>query len=357
MYIEFDILLIHKGAYVLDIKNRSSCMESWEFTNLLIERMENLYGKEIPDVIIRRYVREKNYLQSSDFQDEFRTFAELLMEMQQKKMKYSIVGTATHSFLLYLLLCPEMNPLPPYYYCPHCKEIVFLDLELNNELSMGIDLPLMRCECGCELDGNGFDLSEEFFWEREQLDLLISVSEKDYEFVKNWLYEDERLKGKDIQEEDFDDESIEKRYCIGIITVLAEKAEFITENKFGWNKVRKHKEMVIENYELLLPLNKKIKKHPLDLYEVIRTVAFFHTMYTKSTSDLVGEDDIIEAEEMYSLLEKFYDNDINKAPVFLEDGLAFGEWRVEDYKFLIMYSRAFAEFVLDEINDKLKCTF
>ena len=40
-------------------------MERWEFNDLLIERMENLYGKNIPDVIVKRYLREKNYLQLS----------------------------------------------------------------------------------------------------------------------------------------------------------------------------------------------------------------------------------------------------------------------------------------------------
>ena len=52
----------------------------------LIERMENLYGKNIPDVIVKRYLREKNYLQLSEFQKEFRVFAELLLEMKKMKM-------------------------------------------------------------------------------------------------------------------------------------------------------------------------------------------------------------------------------------------------------------------------------
>ena len=60
-------------------------MERWDFYSLLDERMANMYGRDVPDVITKRYVREKNYLQLSKFQDEFRVFAELLIEMQKSK--------------------------------------------------------------------------------------------------------------------------------------------------------------------------------------------------------------------------------------------------------------------------------
>ena len=75
-------------------------MERWEFYDLLIERMESLYGKDIPEVVIKRYAREKKCLQLSEFQNEFRTFCELLMEMQRNRIRYSMIGTASHSFFL-----------------------------------------------------------------------------------------------------------------------------------------------------------------------------------------------------------------------------------------------------------------
>lgn len=332
-------------------------MERWEFNDLLIERMENLYGKNIPDVIVKRYLREKNYLQLSEFQKEFRVFAELLLEMKKMKIRYSVIGTTWHSFLLWLLVEPELNPLPPHYYCPRCKDVVFV--ENKKEISMGIDLPEKQCKCGYEMIGDGFNLSEEFFWEKEQLDLGFSVSEIDYEYIKAWLNSDDRLKGKDIEEDDWshvEEEDIVKRYKIGIITVLAEKNDF-QANEIGWSEVRMHKEKVIENYKLLLPCNLEIRNKPQNLYEVIRLIAFFSTMYTKSMERYVSEEDILDSEEMYSLLEEFYDNDINKAPVFLEDGLMLGEWAVGEYKFLILFTRAFTEYVIDEINDKMRFLF
>lgn len=329
-------------------------MERWDFYSLLDERMANMYGRDVPDVITKRYVREKNYLQLSKFQDEFRVFAELLIEMQKKQIRYSGIGTFSHSFLLHLLLHTEMNPLPPHYYCPQCKKILFID---DDEISMGIDLPRMQCKCGHELSVDGFDLSEEFFWEKEKLDLVFSVSEENYEFIKNWLCKDNRMQDREREEDDYKDESIVKRFNIGIITVLSEKAGFLKTNEIAWEDVRKQKEKVIENYELLLPCNKKIGNNPRNLYEVIRVVAFFNTMYTKSTKCYVSEDDILDAEEMYLLLEKYYDSDISSAPVFQEDGLMLGEWNVGEYDFLIMFTRAFAEYVLDEINDKMSMFF
>lgn len=328
-----------------------------EFDNLLMDKLETLYGKDVPDEIAVRCVRERNYLQLSEFQDEFWVFSELLMEIKRKDIRYTIIGTATHSFFLYLLLKLEMNPLTAHYYCPRCKEVMFV--EDDEEIRMGIDLPEKLCKCGHELKGEGFNLAEEFFWDGE-MDLGFSVLEEDYEYVKAWLNSDGRLKDKDIEEDDWshvDEEDIVKRYKIGKIMVLAEKSDSFRANEIGWEEVRMHKEKVIENYELILPCNKKIKNNPRSIYEVIRVAAFFSTKYTKSTEHYVGEEDILDAEEMYLLLEKFYDNDINKAPIFLEDGLMIGEWKVEEYKFLIFFTRAFAEYVLDEINDKMKSLF
>lgn len=330
-------------------------MERWELNDLLIERMEDLYGKNIPDEIINRYVREKNYLQLSEYHEEFRAFAELLMKMKNSKRFYSVIGASSHSFLLYLLEVCEMNPLPSHYYCPQCKCVYFPE---NEEIYMGIDLPRMQCQCGCELNGEGFDLSEAIFWEKEKMDLMFSIYEEDYEYVKNCLCEDSRLRDKEIIEEEFAEEDITKRFCIGIITVLCEKCGVIEARPIRWKDVRKRSEKVIDNYNLLLPENKKIRNKPRSLYEVIRVVAFFSTMYTKNTNlALVREDEILDVTEMNYLLEKLYDGDINKAPVFLEDGLLFGEWNIDEYNFLILFTRSFAEYVLEEINDKMRALF
>jgi hypothetical protein len=49
--------------------------------------------------------------------------------------------------------------------------------------------------------GEGFDLIEEMFWEKEGLDLRICVDETDYEWVKKWLQQNERMQGKKNLEE------------------------------------------------------------------------------------------------------------------------------------------------------------
>lgn len=328
-------------------------IEKQEMYDLLMGRMNELYGENVPEPVLKRYQKEIDYLELSEYQNEFRLFCELLMELQSKQIVYSLIGTAAHSFLLFLLLESEMNPLPIHYYCPRCKDILFVD----DDAVIGIDLPRIRCNCGRELIGNGFNLAETYFWEKEELDLKISVSEEDFEFVKRWLCENEYLQSKEVREEDYDDEHIVKRYGVGIMVVLVEKNGYLMKNKVTWEDVGKKKEKVIENYELILPCQKKIKNNIWSIYEVIRTAAFFNTMYTKSTEACVSEDDILGPEEMYSLLEQFYDNDINKAPVFQEDGLMMGEWNVGEYNFLVMFTRAFAEYVLDEINDKMQELF
>ena len=330
-------------------------MKIQDFDHLLMDKLEALYGNEVPDEIAERCVRERNYLQSSEFQDEFWVFSELLMKLRKKEIRYSIIGTATHSFFLYLLLQLEMNPLQPYYYCPQCKEVLFVD----DEIKMGIDLPEKLCKCGCELRGEGFNLSEVFFW-KGKMNLGFSVSEEDYEYVKAWLSSDKRLKGKIIEEIESpqgNKDDIIKWYKIGRIMVLAEKPDVIKNNGLDWEEIRKHKEKIIENYELLLPGNKKIKNNPKSLYEVIRVTAFFTTQYRKSRENGISEEDILDTEEMYLLLEKLYNNDINAVPIFQEDGLMIGEWKVEEYKFPVLFTHSFAEYVLYQMNDKMGLLF
>ena len=60
---------------------------------------------------------------------------------------------------------------------------------------------------------------------------------------------------------------------------------------------------------------------------------------------------------MYLLLEKLYNNDINAVPIFQEDGLMIGEWKVEEYKFPVLFTHSFAEYVLHQINDKMGVLF
>lgn len=357
---------MHKKVYIsivtiillLEVRlKKGNKMKIQDFDNLLMDKLEALYGNEVPDEIAARCVRERNYLKSSEFQDEFWVFSELLMELKKKDIRYSIIGTATHSFFLYLLLQLEMNPLQPHYYCPRCKEVVFI--EDDDEIKMGIDLPEKLCKCGCDLKGEGFNLMEVFFWEGE-MDLGLSVSEEDYEYVKACLSSDERLKDKSIEEDEWiqdNKDDIIKRYKIGRIMVLAEKPDVFKVNELDWEEIRNYKEKVIKNYELLLPRNKKIKNNPRSLYEVIRVIAYFTTQYRKSRENCIREEDILDAEEMYLLLEKLYNNDINTVPIFQEDGLMIGEWKVEEYKFLVLFTHAFAEYVLHQINDKMRLLF
>lgn len=196
-------------------------MDIKELDDLLMDRLECLYGSEVPDEIAERCVKERNYLKKSVFQREFGAYIELLMDMKKNNMEHSVIGKASHSYFLYLLLQLEMNPLPPHYYCPVCKDAVFIDCE--EEMVMGIDLPRMRCRCGCVLKRNGFNLSEEMFWKVQPVDLGFCISEENYEYVKKYLCDDDRLKDEEIREEEINDVDVAKIYKIGAISIFVKR--------------------------------------------------------------------------------------------------------------------------------------
>lgn len=329
-------------------------MNKKEFEILLNEKLCNLYGDKVPDKIIKRFNDELELFHNTEFwlQNNLYIFCELLMLMNKSNRKYELIGAGGHSFLFYLLGITNANPLPPHYHCPRCGNLLWAE-----DIEMGIDLPLKMCRCGEEMDGDGFDLGYELFWDCMDCNLNVSVSEKDYEFVERSLYESKHHVRLYEYEWDFGCSDIKKHLIVDAITILIESNFEQMDDVIGWNEVRKHKEMILQNYKLLLPPVKEIKIVPETLGELIRLVAFFNTMYTKNVSNCVCEDDILNPDEMCLLLEKLYDNDINKVPVFVEDGIMLGEWCVEDYHFLILFTRAYADMVLDEINEKMSDLF
>ena len=81
-----------------------------------------------PDIrIISRFYDEKKILQESELYICYLDFIGRLREVaEQKGEEITVRGTAGSSFIAYLLGATDINPLPLFEYCPHCKVTKFL---------------------------------------------------------------------------------------------------------------------------------------------------------------------------------------------------------------------------------------
>ena len=320
---------------------------------VLFEKFRELYGDEYSAPLFERYLSEVMFWDKSQYKKEFEIFCQLMILMNETNRKYDLIATAEHSFLLYLLGITKLNPLPPHYYCPKCRNMLWM-----SNVEFGIDLSPKQCQCGQEMEGEGFGLQEEIFWNAVHPDLVFSVDKEDYEFVKEWLGNNDYLNIRDSKEVEFavdDKNNTEKRFTIGIITVLSECDFDNSEKVYNWNHVRKFKEVILQNYGLFLPGTRKVEVVPKSLYELIRLVAFFNTRYMekRNMGTCISENDYLDYNEMCELLKSFYKNDIYKAPVFLEEGILLDDWCIGKYSFLIIFSKSCASLFLDDVNQIL----
>ncbi len=75
--------------------------------------------------------------------DELNLTIELKKAAREQNCDIDIAGDYGASLLYFLTGCSNVNPLPPHYFCPHCKRTVFTE-----EAPDGWDLPERKCSCG-----------------------------------------------------------------------------------------------------------------------------------------------------------------------------------------------------------------
>ena len=96
------------------------------------KKLTELYSGEdhAPDIrIINRFYDEKKILQESELYICYLDFIGRLREIAEQKGEDIMVrGTTGSLFIAYLLGATDVNPLPLFEYCPHCKTTKFLGL-------------------------------------------------------------------------------------------------------------------------------------------------------------------------------------------------------------------------------------
>ena len=116
------------------------------------EKLHELYGEEMPLPVTARYQREKKRMQNTDMEMLLAFLRHLARHFRDLKATFTLRGRTAASFVCWLLEITDVNPLPPHYYCPHCRRI-----EFSNEEKYGWDLPEKTCSCGAGMLRDGMN--------------------------------------------------------------------------------------------------------------------------------------------------------------------------------------------------------
>lgn len=149
-------------------------------------RLTELYPAGIPESVRKRYSTEYNFLTNSHYIDDFELFRLLSMEARKSANLIYAHSPVTSSFIFYLLAQNSFNPMPAYYYCPHCGHY-----EEGPAHAFCIDLPPLQCpKCGAKLQASGFNCPAESFWGpdgKKEQNLEFLVSSEFFPFVYRLL--------------------------------------------------------------------------------------------------------------------------------------------------------------------------
>lgn len=183
-----------------------------------------------PDIrIISRFYDEKKILQESELYICYLEFIGRLREIAEGKgEEVTVRGTTGSSFIAFLLGATDINPLPLFEYCPHCKTTKFLGAGNPYDRASTV------CSCGTPNISDGYNIPFESNLRSVMSEFIqVCVSHAFFDEVKKLIL-DEKW-GKSITV--FQSEGITPvRFCFDkegkegdIQYEVADNAEFFSE--------------------------------------------------------------------------------------------------------------------------------
>ncbi len=128
-------------------------------------RAHEIYGEDLPPVVVERLERELNSIISNGFAVMYIIAQKLVWKSNEDGYLVGSRGSVGSSFVATMAGITEVNPLSPHYICSNCHYVDFdSDLVKSYAGKSGCDMPDRNCpHCGQKLIKEGFDIPFETF--------------------------------------------------------------------------------------------------------------------------------------------------------------------------------------------------
>ncbi|SDK24219.1 PolC-type DNA polymerase III [Lacicoccus qingdaonensis] len=132
-----------------------------EIRDMSYNNARKLYGEDLPEIVVERIEKELDSIIGNGFSVIYLISQKLVKQSLDDGYLVGSRGSVGSSFVATMTEITEVNPLPPHYICPDCKETTFFT---DGSVSSGYDLTDKACDkCGAPLIKEGQDIPFETF--------------------------------------------------------------------------------------------------------------------------------------------------------------------------------------------------